>query len=241
MKKVIGITSSQSHDRPNKVLLLPKLYAQAVENAGGIPLLLPIIDRDKELMAEMLDRIDGLMLSGGVDVDPLLFGEEPHDKMGRIDPERDFFDLELAKMALDKDIPVLGICRGCQVLNIAAGGSIIQDIPSHYGQEKVHKHSQEAPRWYPTHSIKIMKETILEDIFGTNDLKINSFHHQSVKEAGPDFIISGRAKDGVVEAIESTRHKYAVGVQWHPELMWKKNPIFTKLFESLIKACGNRD
>ncbi|AZR72319.1 hypothetical protein BBF96_02270 [Anoxybacter fermentans] len=237
MRKVIGITSSQQTVNDPLEFTLPKLYVRAIENVGGLPLILPIIDKDVALIAEMVERVDGILLTGGVDVDPMLFGEEPHTEMGRIDPERDFFELHLAKIALEKNLPILGICRGCQVLNVAAGGTIVQDIPSFYGKDKVHKHKQTAPRWYPTHSVEIVKGSKLEAIFKTNKITVNSYHHQSVKEPAPGFIVSAKAKDGIIEAIEGIEYKYALGIQWHPELMWQKYPQFKNLFQSFIDAC----
>lgn len=238
MRKLIGITSSQEAAKFYPIeFTLPKLYVRAIEKAGGLPVILPIIEDDPELIREMVERVDGIVLSGGVDVDPLLFGEEPHHDLGRIDPARDFFEMHVAKVALELNKPILGICRGCQMINVVAGGTVIQDIPSAVGVEKVIKHAQNAPRWYVTHTAEIIPGTKLADIFESAELKINSFHHQSVDLPAPGFIVSAKAKDGVIEGIESMNHDYAIGVQWHPELLWEKYPIFTKLFKSLVDAC----
>lgn len=234
--KIIGITSSQENVNEPLQYTLPKSYVQAIENVSGLPMILPPID-NTEMIKEYLQHIDGLLLTGGVDVDPLLFGDEPTFDMGRIDPNRDFFELHLTKAALEKGLPILGICRGCQMLNIAAGGTIIQDIPSVLGRDKVIKHSQLAPRWYPTHTVEFTAGSKLEQIFGTRNLSINSYHHQAIKEPAPGFTVTALAKDGVVEAIEQMEHRFLIGVQWHPELMFQKNTIFTNLFKSFVESC----
>ncbi len=235
--KVIGITISQEEGDHPRLFTLPKLYAKAIEYADGVPILLPIVEKKLDLISKYLKIVDGILLTGGVDVDPLLFNEEPHPELGRIDPYRDFFELHLARKALEKDIPILGICRGCQLLNVAAGGSLIQDIYANYQNDCLIKHQQKAPRWHPTHTIEIKKGSKLEKIFGCAELSVNSFHHQAVKEAGVGFVASAHAKDGVIEAIEGIEYRYAVGVQWHPELMWEHNSLFFELFKSFVEKC----
>ena len=237
MRKLIGITSSEENTNDPLEFTLPKAYVQAIENAGGLPIILPIIDGDKELIYEMVEHIDGLLLTGGVDVDPLLFGNEPHPDLGRIDPYRDFFEMHLAEAALKKELPILGICRGCQLLNVAAGGTIVQDIPAEYGKDKVIKHAQVAPRWYATHTVQFNTGSRLAQIFGSEELVINSYHHQSVKEPAAGFQATAFAKDGIIEGIEKDNHRFTIGVQWHPEQMFQRNPVFTKLFKSFVDAC----
>lgn len=237
MRKLIGITTSMEEGDHPRHYVLPRLYADAVKNVGAMPMIFPIITEDIALISEMVDRVDGIILSGGVDVDPQLFGEEPDPNLGRIDPQRDVFELQLAQIALKKDKPILGICRGCQVLNIAAQGTVVQDIAAYYGPEKVYKHSQSAPRWHLSHAVELLKGSKLAEIFGCTTLQVNSFHHQAVKDPAPGFLVTAKAKDGVIEAIESVENKYVIGVQWHPELVWKQHPQFVSLFQSLIDAC----
>jgi putative glutamine amidotransferase len=237
MRKVIGITSSQENANEPSELISPKSYSKAIEHAGGLPIILPVIEDSVDVIEEMVEHIDGLLLTGGVDVDPLLFGEQPHRKMGRIDPGRDFFELHLVKAALKKGIPILGICRGCQILNVAAGGTVIQDIPHVLGKNNVIKHEQAAPRWYPTHIAKLVEGTKLASIFAESEITVNSYHHQAVNQPGSDFVVAAKAPDGVIEAIELPGHPFAIGVQWHPELMWSRCPIFSKLFEKFVASC----
>lgn len=208
-------------------------YIRAIEAAGGLPLLLPLVEAE-ELLSETLERLQGLLLVGGGDVDPQRFGEEPVSGLGEIDPERDAFEIGLARLALERDMPVLGICRGIQVLNVSAGGTLYQDIPSQV--PRAIKHQQDAPRWYPCHEVRLESESRLATIFQADCLRVNSFHHQSVKVAAPIFRVSAKARDAVVEGIESREHRFVVGVQWHPESMVERYPIQRLLFAAFIKA-----
>jgi len=230
---VIGITCNW--DDSGGRYSLNSLYARAIAAAGGMPVLLPdCLDRAGQ--EQLPAFIGGLLLTGGGDVDPEYFGEEPMPPCGEIAPARDGFEIALVKIALAAGIPVLGICRGAQVLNIAAGGDIYQDI---YTQRKgCLKHNQKAPRWAPTHCIQIQPDTRLERIFQEKSLRVNSFHHQAIRNPAPGFVVSACAADGVVEAVESTQHRFAVGLQCHPEGMWERDPRFLKPFAALVKAAA---
>ncbi|MEW6697020.1 MAG: gamma-glutamyl-gamma-aminobutyrate hydrolase family protein [Bacillota bacterium] len=229
MVPVIGITSS--YDRESGRIFLSRYYIQAVEAAGGLPLVLPCILSDSRV-DKILASIDGLLLSGGVDVDPLLFGEEPQRAMGDICPQRDTFELALTRRALAVDMPILAICRGLQVLNIAAGGNILQDIG--LAMKDSLKHDQQAPRWYGTHTINILPDTKLAALWGTQ-LVVNSFHHQAVNRVAEGFRATAWSADGVMEGMESTVHKFVVGVQSHPECMYQ-DPRILKLFHAFVEA-----
>ncbi len=229
MVPVIGITSS--YDRESGRTFLSRYYIQAVEAAGGLPLVLPCILSDGTV-DKILGSIDGLLLSGGVDVDPLLFGEEPQPAMGDICPQRDKFELALTRRALALNIPILAVCRGLQVLNIAAGGSVLQDIGSTVNNPL--KHDQQAPRWHGTHTVNILPDSKLAALWGTK-LVVNSFHHQAVDRVAEGFRATAWSADGVVEAMESTAHRFVVGVQSHPECMYQ-DPRILELFKGLIKA-----
>ncbi|ADG81587.1 gamma-glutamyl-gamma-aminobutyrate hydrolase family protein [Thermincola potens] len=231
MKPVIGITCAEENGADR--YFLARAYTEAVASAGGIPLLLPALcQQDCSLI---LAKTDGLILSGGPDVDPYFFGEEPEPGLAEITPDRDCFEITLTRLALEKGIPVFAICRGIQVLNVAAGGTVVQDISVEI--HKPVKHSQQAPRWYPTHRVDLVPGTKLSSILNTPSIRVNSFHHQAVRAPAPGFLVTARSVDGVIEAIESTNHSFALGVQWHPECMTAKDIHARLLFAAFIAAC----
>lgn len=230
MIPVIGITSS--YDRVTGRTFLSRHYVQAVEAAGGLPVILPCLLTEKH-SEPILKSIDGLLLSGGVDVDPILYGEEPLPTMGDICPQRDRFELSLTKQALEEDMPIFGICRGIQLLNIAAGGNVLQDIGS--AIKNPLKHDQSGPRWYGTHTIKTLPGSRLSSILGEKTL-VNSFHHQSVDRVADGFKATAWSADGIVEGIESQVHKFVLGVQCHPECMWDRDENILNIFKAFVQA-----
>lgn len=227
MKPLIGITCSEDGSR----FILNKKYAAAVVESGGTPVLLPALPG---LEADLINSLDGVLLSGGGDVNPFFCGEEPLPGTGSIYPERDAFEIGLARLALVNGLPVLGICRGLQVLNIAAGGGICQDITLVTSAPL--KHTQQAPRWYPTHGLEIYPGSLLSSLLGGSATRVNSFHHQAVNRVADGFIVSAHSSDGVIEGIESVGSSYAVGVQFHPEEMWERDRKFLNIFKSLVEA-----
>ncbi|MDI3480960.1 MAG: putative glutamine amidotransferase [Tepidanaerobacteraceae bacterium] len=233
MQPLIGITAS--FDSEEEKAYLSAGYFRAVEQAGGIPVPILPLDDVKRLQG-LLERMDGIIFSGGPDVDPFYFHEEPHIRMGKICPERDEAEVFLARECLRLGKPTLGICRGIQLLNAALGGSIYQDIPSQ--MKKPLKHWQDAPGWYATHEVEIIWESSrLFKIFEKNRIRVNSFHHQCVKDIAPDFNVVAVAKDGVIEAVEAKDTSiFCIGVQWHPEEMWHKDSLQFKLFQHFIEA-----
>jgi len=246
MRPVIGITcgltaSKIGGNSPyfSQYNIISCDYAQAIEHSGGVPMFLPHTE-SLELADDYLSSIDGILLSGGGDIDPLVFGEEPHPQIGNVDVVRDRMELSLLEKALNQDIPILGICRGIQMLAVASGGNICQDIASEKTDSKV-CHSQKGAGWYASHTIEIQPDTMLHNIFETTTDRVNSFHHQAVNEVGRNFVVAARAKDGVIEAIESSTHRFAIGVQFHSELMWKRHPPTQKLFAHFVKVCQSRD
>lgn len=234
MRPLIGITCGIDHDR----YYLSRFYSQGVEAAGGIPVLLPPVAAS--CCPALHQKLDGLILSGGVDLDPAAFGEEPRIGLGEITPERDAFELALTKVFLATPKPILAICRGLQLLNVAAGGTLWQDIAA-LGKDTL-KHTQEAPRWYATHTVEFVAGTKLHDIFKqSNSIRVNSFHHQAIKTVAEGFMVSAVATDGIIEAIEARDYPYWLGVQWHPECMWEKDSRQMQLFESLVTACCGKN
>ncbi|MEO4053310.1 gamma-glutamyl-gamma-aminobutyrate hydrolase family protein [Solibacillus sp. CAU 1738] len=229
MKPIIGLTM---HTGDNK-LEINNTYINSVELAGGIPLCIPhIAGNDIE---PILNRIDGLILIGGHDVDPILFGQEPHRKLGAFHTHRDTSDLDLFHAAFKKNMPILAICRGHQVLNVAFGGTLIQDIDSQWEQPIAH--IQSSIRHEVTHSVNITGEKLLS-IFGSSSIRTNSFHHQAIDQLGEGLISAGLASDGINEAIEHPEHPFCIGVQWHPEALAPAGDTHSiKLFEAFIKAC----
>ena len=227
---VIGI--SPNHCTEDNLYKLNKAYTEVINRAGGLALILPFTP-DENLIHEYEDMIDGLLLTGGLDLDPLLFGEEPLPGGGRLDPVRDNYELALIRYADLAELPILGICKGCQLMNIARGGTIYQDL---YTQRAgVLKHLQEAPRWYPTHGVELDHQARLYGIFEKDFIRVNSIHHQAVKDVSPYFRVAARALDGVIEAIEGIEDRFVLGVQWHPESLWENDQDSFKIFREFIR------
>lgn len=234
MRPLIGITASILREPPAREWMYNTTsYFEAIQEAGGIPVLLPFCQNQEEAGA-ILDRLDGLLLSGGADVDPLHFGEQPHQRLGKISPERDTTELALARVALQRNMPILGICRGHQVLAVAAGAKIVQDIPAQV--PGAIKHAQEAPRWYPTHTVTAKEGTRLASLLGT-EFRTNSYHHQSVKDLPEGWVSSAETADGINEAMEHPGYKFVLSVQWHPEEFTGHDYNFRPIFTAFIEAC----
>lgn len=227
-KPVVGITGNYDN---GKCTLLEGYYRSVIE-AGGTPVIIPPSD-DVATMASMLDRVDALIFSGGGDINPLYLGEEPLLQLSSINAVRDSQELLLARLASDRQMPILGICRGLQVLMAALGGKLYQDI---YREASASlKHSQEAERHVHTHTVAIVEGSKLHQIFNAERLAVNSFHHQAVREAAPGFVVTALSPDGLIEAVESSTCKSMVGVQWHPECMiLNGDKSMIPLFEWLI-------
>ncbi len=227
---LIGITCLHEHGEGRT--WLPDSYFRAVERVGGVPVLLPPLPPGTAV-ARLVGLVDGLLLAGGGDIDPVHFGEEPLPATGVISPDRDRFEIALVRKVLAAGRPVFGICRGMQVLNVAAGGDIYQDI--FLAGARI-KHFQDAPRWYPTHGLHVCSDTLLARIVGDRVLRVNSFHHQSVRRLASGLRVAALAEDGIVEALEGMGTSFVLGVQFHPESMWERYPVFLELFAALVEA-----
>lgn len=205
-------------------LTLRRVYCDQIVRAGGVPMVLPPVD-DAEVLINMLEGIDGLVLTGGADYNPLWYGEQPEKELHTINSTRDLPELLLTRLAFNRQIPILGICRGVQTMAIALGGNLVQDLKTPL------KHSQDAPRSEATHSVTITEGSTLYALYGQETF-VNSFHHQAVKDCGSHLYVVATAPDGVIEAVESTEQKALMGVQWHPEWMGGEG---LKLFEWLTQ------
>ena len=205
-------------------LTLRRVYCDQIVRAGGVPMVLPPVD-DAEVLINMLEGIDGLVLTGGADYNPLWYGEQPEKELYTINSTRDLPELLLTRLAFNRQIPILGICRGVQTMAIALGGNLVQDLKTTL------KHSQDAPRSEATHSVTITEGSTLYGLYGQETF-VNSFHHQAVKDCGSHLHVVATAPDGVIEAVESTEQKALMGVQWHPEWMGDEG---LKLFEWLTQ------
>lgn len=217
-------------------------YCEALEAFEAIPFHICLIP-DKNYIAEAMQNLDGILLPGSnTDVEPLSFGEEPHPKLGRVVPEKDETDLLVLAEAEKLKMPVLAICFGMQILNVFRGGTLFQDIESQILNGI--KHEQGIPHGRNSHSLKIEVESLLMRLITKDSkkqtVKVNSFHHQSVKKVGNNLKITARANDGVIECIEDTRKdRFNFGVQWHPELSWKTDELSKKIFETFVEQCAN--
>ena len=227
-RPVIGITGNYNQE----TCTLAEGYYQSVLKAGGIPFIIPPF-YETDRLGELLDRLDGIIFSGGGDINPLLLGEEPIKELHSITPERDLQELLLARLAYDRQIPMLGICKGIQIINAALGGTNYQDIHTQMEGIRI-KHSQDQDRRYPSHQVSITDGSILAKLFGT-ELAVNSFHHQACKTAAPCLTVTAISTDGVIEAVESNEFKSILGVQWHPETYILRNSTdMLPIFEWLI-------
>jgi putative glutamine amidotransferase len=242
---VIGVTATLRQDVDQAVAQRPLGtfvradfdYVEGVTEAGGVPVVLPPVVEPRAAAA-LLDGMDGLLLSGGSDLDPGYYGEEPVPELGVTIPERDAFEMNLLKHALRRKIPIFGICRGMQILNVALGGTLYQDLPSQMDHMVLLGHRQETPKWEPTHEVEVDGGSKVAGIMGTDELKVNSYHHQAIKDLASDLVAVACSPDGVIEAVESSdlSKRWIIGVQWHAEAMRDAGPEHQKLFEAHVLA-----
>lgn len=215
---------------------LKRTYVDAVLGAGGLPILVPFLTEEQD--DDYLGLIEGLVLSGGgFDVPPALYGEKPRPVCGPLIPERTETELRLVRSALARRVPVLGVCGGMQLLNVALGGSLFQDLHADAGIEG---HQQPPPKDVPSHDVEVAAGTRLAMLVGAGRLRVNSTHHQAVKSVAPDLVVSARAMDGVVEGIELPGHPFAIGVQWHPEAALSHEPRHAEIYRALVRAAAER-
>ena len=231
-RQLIGITPSycqETEDPKGGYMRLPANYFDAIELAGGNPVVLAPCRTDRALRA-VLRPLQGLVLSGGPDTPPARYGQKPHPKTNPIHPRRDEFDFRCLNMATKMGLPILAICYGCQLLNVFFGGTLIQHIPSLRPRKQ--KHSREGERIL--HFVRIRPRTKLAKILGAGKLEVNSSHHQAVDRLGRGLRIAARSLDGIVEGIETDDDRFVLGVQWHPEALAAERPEHLKLFQRLV-------
>ena len=234
-KPVIGISLDIKEGR----LTVLANYVRAVEAAGGIPYLLPM-SHDSASVAAVIQRTDGLIITGGEDVNPLLYGKEPIPQIGAINTERDQAEEMLFKQARRRRIPILGICRGMQLINVLMGGTLCQDIPSQWKGDGSVQHSQKVPKDVATHSILIDKTSILHDMTGCDSMAVNSFHHQCIDRQAPLLRITAKAKDGVPEAFQCDKEPNIMGVQFHPEGLFANDKACLRILQYFIRQAKTR-
>ncbi len=243
-RPVIGITCSRTvggrwsgYDIGQFIEFAFDVYSQAVLNCGGAPVLVPI-SQSKCSLTAICGLLDGLILSGGPDINPRFYKDAPHRGLKDVDENQDEMELELTRQALAAGVPILGICRGLQLLNVAMGGTLYQDIAMQ--APKACNHCPRADRSTVTHKVRIEPDTRLQGTLQRRSLWVNSKHHQAVKQPAPGLVISAVASDGIIEALEDPSRPFLLGVQWHPEGLWKKDQSARKLFRALVAAAGKR-
>ena len=211
-------------------------YPAALAASGALPVIIPL-GLTEDSLTDLFDRLDGLCLAGGVDVDPAFYGEARHSALGKVDAARDVTELTLARWALAADLPLFGICRGIQLLNVAAGGSLYQDLAAQVPSARQHDYSHADSPWErPVHMVRVAEGSRLAALLGTGEVMTNSFHHQAVKQVAGAFVPVAWTPDGVVEGIEAPGHRFALGVQWHPEGMFTTDPLARELFAAFVEA-----
>lgn len=244
-KPVIGITPSPMDDTQDHGSFhryaIANTYTEAVEAAGGIPIVIPPQSGNID---QLLDIVDGLLLSGGGDINPERYGDdEVHEKTYGVHEGRDALEIELARKAIERDIPTLCICRGIQILNVALGGTLYQDVAGQFSPDLTHRqHDLGIPKDQPGHSVTVAKDSLLADTYGTETVQVNSFHHQSLRDVAQELIVNATAPDGTIEGVEHPNKTWILGVQWHPEMMFQTHnehlKPFTMLVENSAKHAG---
>jgi len=238
MRPRIGITGNEdgaAKGRPG--LTIGADYTEGVYEAGGLAFVVAFT-KDSSIIDDLADSLDGLLLTGGVDIDPGYFGEEPHIGLGEISPLRDALESALLQAMLAQHKPVLGICRGVQIMNAVLGGTLYQDLPREWTGRL--QHAQQAPRQHMAHVVDVVPDTRLAEIYLEPVVSVNTFHHQAVSLVAPGFIASAHSRDGLVEAIERPGPAFVLGVQWHPENLWRTHAGHRRLFAAFIDAARTR-
>ncbi len=245
-RPVIGLTTQTLHSIDGIPPALPsswvmnQRYFHAAIQSGAVPWMIPLLDDDLTTLREIYERLDGVLIPGGVDINPAEYGEHKREECGNLDPARDRVELQLVRWAIEDGKPVLGLCRGLQVINVASGGSLWQDLATQ--QTSLHKHD-----YFPTagfardhlaHNVRVAPGTLLAELLEEEQMSVNSMHHQGVKQLGEGLVASAVSPDGLIEALEGTASAFLVGVQWHPEVFELADPHASDIFRGFIRAAN---
>jgi putative glutamine amidotransferase len=233
-KPVIGLSCSYEKDDKNHRIFLNHDYLNAIRHFGGIPVVLPSEGSPEEL-TYLVSQCDGILLTGGMDIEPSLFGEEKWNDTVETTPDRDRSEALILNLAQQRALPILGICRGIQMLNVYFGGNLYQDIPTQAPSQVTH--SMGAALGKTCHSCHLTPGTPLQRLLGRDEIPVNSFHHQAVREVAPGFEVMGRCEDGIIEAMYDPTHPFCWAVQWHPERIWEAEDSSAAIFQAFIDAC----
>lgn len=214
-------------------------YIEELRKVGAVPWVIPLIPGDPDTLQEIFDRLDGVFITGGVDVDPSRYGEPKTDLCGATDPDRDAVEIALLQHALNRDLPVLAVCRGIQILNVALGGSLYQDLTAQVPAALKHDYfptPAQPSRKYLAHDVTVTAGSRLAHLLGDARVPVNSMHHQAIKTLAPGLAATAHAPDGIIEAVEGTDGQYLVAVQWHPEELTETHPGQARLFTTFVEA-----
>jgi putative glutamine amidotransferase len=216
-------------------------YIEELRKVGGVPWVIPLIPHDPDTLQEIFERLDGVFITGGVDVDPSLYGESKTPLCGTTDPDRDAVEIALLRHALTSELPILAVCRGIQILNVACGGTLYQDVSAQVPTALKHDYfpTPERPsRKFLAHDIEVKADTRLGKILGDSLVPVNSMHHQAIKKLAPNLVPTAVAPDGIIEGVEGADERYMIAVQWHPEELTESQPGMARLFRSFAAAAA---
>ena len=244
-RPIIGISTQTLHSIDGIPEVLPESwvmnqrYSRVVAAAGGLPVMIPLLD-EEEALRGLYDRMDGLLIPGGVDLDPATYGESPLPTCGRLDPARDRVELQLARWAIAEGKPLFGLCRGLQVVNVALGGTLYQDIAAQRSDAIKHDYFPTAgfSRDHLAHQVTVASGSRLDELVGSAPLQVNSMHHQAVKDLAPVLVPTAAAPDGVIEALEIHGDRFLLCVQWHPESLTDRDPRMHRLLAGFVHAAS---
>ncbi len=231
MKPIIGILAETDNEQVTK---LKPGYTEAIQKSGGIPVILPYV-KGEETLDSFLNLCDGFLFTGGCDIEPMHYGEKNRGMCGKIEPYRDEFELKFFKKAITTKKPILAICRGAQLVNVALGGTLYQDIPSEVQTEILHR--QNEPKAATFHSVKLLQNAPLFNLIGEPTMTVNSIHHQAIKRLADGLTVMAVADDGIIEAVCLSGEQYLRGFQWHPERLYDSDAFNRRIFDDFIEAC----